>query len=174
MGYTMTTLYQLTEEMQALDELLANAENPDSPEIFDAIQRALALQDERERKVDAYCSLIAELTARGAARKAEAERLYLNAQRQENAVKSLKFRLLESFKTLGIKKLETDKFTVSVCANGGLVPLELAPNLDPATLPEEFQHVMISPDTGAIRAALATTELSFAKLGERGQHVRIK
>ncbi len=170
----MTTLYQLTEEMQALDELLASAENPDSPEIFEAIQRALALQDERERKVDAYCSLIAELTARGAARKAEAERLYLNAQRQETAAKSLKFRLLESFKTLGIRKLETDKFTVSVCANGGLVPLELAPNLDPATLPEDFQRVTVTPDTEAIRAALETGPLDFAKLGERGSHVRIK
>lgn len=169
----MTSLYQLTNEMAELDELLASAD-PNSPEVLALIQRALALQDEREHKVDAYCSLIAELTARGAARKAEAERLYLNAQRQENAAKSLKYRLLESFKTLGIKKLETDKFTVSVCANGGLVPLELAPNLDPATLPKNFQRVTVTPDTEAIRAALATTELSFAKLGERGQHVRIK
>jgi hypothetical protein len=171
----MTTLYKLTQEMQALDELLATCEDPNAPEIFDAIQRALALQDERERKVDAYCSLIAEINARGAARKAEAERLYLSAQVSENAVKRLKNSLLESFKTLGIKKLETERFTVTVANNGGVLPLELAPNLDPRELPEPFKKIIVAPDNEKIRAALeAKQELPFAKLGERGQHVRIK
>jgi len=165
----MTTLYQLTEEMQALDELLANAENPDSPEIFEAIQRALALQDERERKVDAYCSLIAELTARGAARKAEAERLAENARVQFAAVDRLKKSLLDSFNTLGIKKLETERFTVAVQKNGGVLPLEIT-----GDVPATFNRVIVSPDADKIRAALETTELPFAKLSERGSHVRIK
>ena len=170
----MTTLYQLTEEMQALDELLTNAENPDSPEIFDAIQRALALQDERERKVDAYCCLIAEITARAVARKAEAERLYLSAQTSENAVKRLKTSLLESFAVLGIRKLETEKFTVTVAKNGGLVPLEMQAGLDASSLPKEFQRIVVSVDSEKVRAALETGTLDFAKLGERGSHVRIK
>lgn len=167
-------LYELTQEMIELDTLLATAEDPDDPEIFEAIQRALALHDERERKVDAYCCLIAEISARAAARKAEAQRLAENASRSEATVKRLKTRLLDAFNAMGIGKLETERFTVSVAKNGGLVPLELDPTLDPSTLPEEFQRVTISPDTDAIRAALATTTLPFAKLGERGQHVRIK
>jgi hypothetical protein len=170
----MPSLYELTQEMKELDDLLERAENPDDPAIFDAIQRALALHDERERKVDAYCSLIAELSARAAVRKAEADRLAENARRQESKVKALKLRLLESFNTLGIGKLETERFTVSVAKNGGLVPLEMDPTLDPATLPEKFQKITVSADNQAIRVALEAGPLEFAKLGERGQHVRIK
>lgn len=167
-------LYELTQEMVELDTLLAQAEDPDSPEVFDAIQRALALHDERERKVDAYCCLIAEISARAAARKAEADRLNASATASANAVKRLKTRLLEAFNAMGIGKLETERFTVSVAKNGGLVPLEIDPDVDPAALPEEYQKVTISVDNEKVRAALATTELPFAKLGERGQHVRIK
>ena len=166
-------LYELTQEMVELDTLLATADDPDSPEIFDAIQRALALHDERERKVDAYCCLIAEISARAAARKAEASRLAENARLAENNVKRLKTRLLEAFNAMGIGKLETERFTVSVAKNGGLVPL-LVDDVDPATLPTEFQKITVSVDNEKVREALATTELPFAKLGERGQHVRIK
>lgn len=166
-------LYELTQEMVELDNLLSQAEDPDSPEIFDAIQRALALHDEREAKVDAYCCLIAEIGARAAARKAEAARLAENARAAEGHVKRLKTRLLESFNAMGIGKLETERFTVSVARNGGLVPLEIN-DVDPATLPAEYQRVTISVDNEKVRAALANAPLPFAKLGERGQHVRIK
>lgn len=170
----MTTLYKLTLEMEELDELLATCEDPNAPVIFDAIQRALALQDERERKVDAYCSLIAEITARMAARKAEAERLYMSAKVSENAVVRLKTALLESFKILGIKKLETERFTVTVAGNGGMLPLIVDPLLNPETLPKELQRVTITADNEKIRAALEIAPLPFAKLGERGTHLRIK
>lgn len=165
-------LYQLTQEMIELDVLLESAEDPDDPAVFDAIQRALALQDERERKVDAYCCLIAEISARAVARKAEAKRLSENASRQENKVKALKRRLLESFEALGIGKLETERFTVSAVKNGGKVPLQIEPF---AEIPEEFQRITISPDNDKIRAALeAGDDLPFAQLGERGKHMRIK
>lgn len=166
-------LYGLTQEMIELDNLLASAEDPDDPAIFDAIQRALSLHDEREAKVDAYCCLIAEINARAEARKAEAARLAENARVSENTVKRLKLRLLESFNAMGIGKLETERFTVSIARNGGLVPLEMD-DVDPTTLPEQFQKVTVSVDNAAVREALKTTDLPFAKLGERGQHVRIK
>lgn len=169
----MASLYELTQEMKALDELLESAENPDDPAIFDAIQRALALQDEREIKVDNYCCLIAELNARAAVRKAEADRLAENARRQEAKVKALKLRLMESLNTLGIKKLETERFTVSVANNGGALPLIVDPDL--AEIPEPFQKITVSLDNEKVRAELAAgNELPFAKLGERGQHLRIK
>lgn len=170
----MTSLYQLTNDMKELDDLLADAD-PNDPGIEAAIQQALFLHDEREKKVDAYCSLIAEISARGAARKAEGQRLLKSAEVAENAVKRLKTRLLESFKTLDIKRLETERFTVSVANNGGVVPLILAPDLDPESLPAQFKKIITTPDNEAIRTSLeAKEELPFAKLGERGQHVRIK
>ena len=167
-------LYELTQEMIELDDLLASADDPDDPAIAEAIERALELHGARESKVDAYCALIAEINARAAARKAEAQRLADSARVAENNVKRLKARLLEAFNAMGIGKLETERFTVSVANNGGKAPLEIDPEIDPATLPKEYQRITISPDSDAIRAALATTKLPFAKLGERGQHVRIK
>lgn len=171
----MTSLYELTQEMKELDDLLAAADDPNDPLIFDAIQRALALQDERERKVDAYCCLIAELAARAAARKAEAQRLAESAAATEAKIKSLKGRLMDSMKTLDIKRIETDRFTVTVANNGGLVPLIVEEGIDPKTLPEPLQKIIVTVNNEAVRAELeAGKSLAFAKLGERGQHLRIK
>lgn len=171
----MTSLYELTQEMKQLDDLLAQAEDPNDPLIFEAIQRALALQDERERKVDAYCCLIAELAARAAVRKAEAQRLAESAASTESKIKNLKLRLMDSMKTLDIKRIETERFTVTVANNGGLVPLIVDDALDPSTLPPALQKVTVSLNNEAARAELeAGKTLAFAKLGERGQHLRIK
>lgn len=121
----MSTLYELSAELARLDDMLAAADDANAHEVQALLAMVLDLASQREKKIDSYCGLIAEIEARGAARKAEADRLYARAKVCENAVKALKQRMLEALDRAGIKKVETERFTVTVADNGGRQAMEL-------------------------------------------------
>ncbi len=169
----MTNLLQLSTEAAALDDLLASVENPDTPEVQALIARMLDLTAEREKKIDAYCGLIRELTLRADARKAEAERLSQRALQSEKLADTLKERLHLALKTMGIKKVETEHFTVSRVNNGGKIPLEV----NDADVPDAYTELqtVVKIDVARIRKELEEGKaLGFAKLGERGERLSIK
>ena len=85
-------------------------------------------------KIDNYCSLISEIEARSAARKAEADRLADLARVDENAAKALRDRLKFVFESRSLPTMQTDRFRVSIAKNGGKAPLDI--RVGPDELPE--------------------------------------
>jgi hypothetical protein len=170
-----STLLQITSEFQALDELLEEIGGDVSDPRVDAIvtEWLAELETQMEAKADAYAAYIRELELRAAARREESERLLKAAKTQENTAAWLKDRLKQAMTAARLKKIEGQRYTVSVAANGGKLPLILD---DTAPVPVQFlRHPPPVPDTEAIRSALeAGRELEFARLGERGTHLRIR
>lgn len=168
------TLYELTADMQALHDLLVELDgditNPSVAEAIDGWMNELG--NATDKKVDAYCSLIREIESRAAVRKAEMDRLAMRVRADENAVKGLKSRLKLAIELMGKPKIETDRFSVRVQANGGKPPLELPLNVE--DLPKKFIKFRPEADQDAIRAAIdAGEEIKGVKLLPRGTHLRI-
>jgi hypothetical protein len=174
----MSTLLQISDEMRTLDALVAEiaAEGGDITQVEDTITQWFnEIGSERDSKVDNYCALIREFELLAKARDEEVARLQKRVETDLNAANFLKARLKSFFEEQGIKKIETERFTVSIAKNGGAVPIEYSE--DPERLPAEFRKVVTQTkyDTEAIRSALeAGSELSFAKLGERSTRLSIK
>jgi Gp157 protein len=162
---------QIAEAFEVLED---QADVPDEVanqvlEYFDA------LMDERDRKADRYADFIAARSARAENLKAEAARLLALAQVEENKAKSAKtlLHLFMDFK--GMSKWETPLHKFSVCKNGGKIPLQIDANVDPEKVAGRFQKVVVTLDTDAVRSDLeAGLVIPFAKLGERGSHLRIR
>lgn len=173
----MSTLYQINQDISdlenQLEELDLNNASQDEHNAF--IDRWLCLEGELHSKLDNYGIYIRELEARAEIRKAEAKRLDELATIDENKVKALKAFLLYVFTTRDIKKLETKRFSFSRTKNGGKAPLILNELTPISKIPTEFQTVVIQISKETVRKALESgQELSFAKLGERGENIRIK
>ena len=168
------TLFDISEDMIALDELLfesgGDVTDPDVAAAIDAWQAEL--DHDLEGKVNGYVSLIREIECRVVGRQAELDRLTARVRADTNAAKSLKDRLKFVLEERGILKLDVPRGKVAVTKNGGKVPLELNEALVPSSWMRQPPPV---PDTELIRKCLATGDkLSFASLGERGTHLRIR
>jgi hypothetical protein len=123
-------------------------------------------------KIDNYAALIRSKMAEAKAAKTEEEFFKDRRKRAERAVDKLKDGLLYYMTMRGFDRQDTRRFTISRCDNGGVLPLEL--DVSPENLPEEFQRVTYHADQDSIREALEQgTDLTFARFGERGKHIRI-
>ena len=168
----MPTLLQMTDDMLALDDLIDECEGDmQDPRIQDAVGNWLAeLNENLEQKVDNYAAFIVELKARAEARKIESTRLANRSRTDSRAAVNLADRLKFALGELGIKKLETDRYKVSVAGNGGKQPLDVH-----GVVPDDFNKSIVSPDNEKIRAALdAGEELDFAILQDRGTRLSIR
>lgn len=170
-------LYQLTAEAAALNEALARVEDADDPqdEDYEAAVYEWLRSHEADvgAKVEAYWHVVAEDQAHAEVVRREEDRLRARRQAIERRTDRMKAALLAYLTASGQAKVKTPIVTVSVCNNGGRVPVEFDPD---AEVPDEF---MRQPppvvDNDAVRAALEAGEpLPFAKLGARGQHVRFR
>jgi Siphovirus Gp157 len=175
----MKTLLDISTDLLELQQTLESLEDAPEEQAAEVADWFAALEqtthEERDRKLDNYCALIAELEARAAARKVEAKRLSDRAKVDENKAKSLKSRLHEFFETHQLKTVETVRYRLSLVSNGGQLPIVLDESYSVAQMPEPFVQVSHSPNMDAIRQALQAGEvLEFARLGERGKSIRIK
>jgi len=171
----MPTLYEIADDLRMLEELLLDSGGEiTDPERERAVDTLFAeYLENRDDKIDAYCSLMREMEARRDARQDEANRLTELAARDDGAVRQMKGRLLWFLHDTGVSKVETARFRLSVVQNGGAVPVTIT--CAPEELPEQFRKITISPDNKALRQALEAGEaLPFAALVERGFHLRIK
>lgn len=166
----MATLYDLVEDFKLL--------NGDYEESTDAVVE-FYLNDLRDAnhaevqgKVANYIGLIRNFESDAEAIKVEVERLTHNKQVVENKAKRLKQRLLDFFLDVGWTTVSTPRGTVTVSNNGGAIPLVV--DLEDE-IPDDFAVVKRELDTKKVREFLASGgELEWAKLGERGKHLRIK
>jgi hypothetical protein len=170
----MPTIYEIADDLRALHDLLAETGGEVTPETEAALAAFEAeMLANTSEKLDRYCSLIAELDARSASRKAEAKRIGDLARTDERVADSLRERLRWFFETNGIGKQETARFRVSLVANGGKAPLILDCAVD--ELPAWAISNRPSVNSEAIREALERGDIvPFAHLGERGKRVSIR
>ena len=169
------TLYDITDDMRAFDDLLEQAGGDVTDEaVMSAIEAWMnELDTDLKNKVDGYAAYIQELLALADARKAEAKRLSESARSKENAAKALKERLMFAMQERNLKKIETDRFSVSWQVNGGKPALDVS--VPAEMLPSRFQSVTISPNNDAIRVALdAGEEVPGCMLMDRGTSLRIR
>lgn len=151
----MKTLLEISQDLLELQQTLDSLEDAPEDQAAEVAAWFAALEqtthEERDRKLDNYCALIAELEARAAARKAEAKRLSDRAKVDENRAKSLKSRLHEFFETHQLKTVETVRYRLSLVSNGGQVPIVLDETFAVTQLPEAYVQVSHSPNMEAIR-----------------------
>jgi hypothetical protein len=173
----MSSLYQLTEEVVALDALLAEVGGDVStPEGQTLEAWAEQFQWQMSDKVDAYGALYKNLEADAKAIADEVKRLTDRRRTLENRAARLLALAKFSMDRLHTRKLEGQRFTIVVQKAGGVAPVELLVER-PEDLPASFQRTTVSADNEAIREALEKKDPSLegkARLGERGEYVRIK
>lgn len=163
------TLYELKQDYLYL---LSLAEDPetDPTALMDTLE---GLTGEIEDKAEGYACVIRELEAETAKFKAESDRLATHALTLSNRVRAIKLSLLNAMDEMGIGKIQTEHFKVSIAKNGGKQPMYVDSNID--AIPEEYIVRKPEPDKEKIRQALdAGQELEFARLLERGTHLSIR
>tara|TARA_Y100001968_G_C19219090_1_gene648761 strand:- start:340 stop:834 length:495 start_codon:yes stop_codon:yes gene_type:complete len=163
-------LYQLTEEIKAISKLVEA--DTDESHLDHEIGKYLDnLKDALADKTEAYVMLIKDLKAKSAARSMEAARLRESAESIHRTAMGLQERLKQRLIECGETNVQTRLFTISVCENGGKLPLEIHED----DVPHVFKEAKWTPDTGRIRQILEKGEtLPFARLGKRKSHLRIK
>jgi len=174
---TKQTLLDISNDMIAFDELIANAEqNLDDPGVQEIMQAwAREVTDNLEYKVDNYAAYLSMLEARAEVRKTEAKRLAERARIDEANADRLKNHLKTVLELNGIRKLETARYSLTVAANGGKQGVEIG--VAPEALPKDLQVVTVSvkANTDMIRGKLMAGEaVEGCRLIERGTNLRIK
>lgn len=174
----MPTLYDLTADVIALDELLDERGGDISdPEIAATLEAfALEVEANRAAKLDGCVSYIRHLEMEASAARAEADQWTAKAKSRETRIASFKGWLKTLLERSGQTKCKTlAGRTVSVQANGGKLPVVYtADDIDPATIPDSLCRIRREIDRSAVAAALEAGEtLAFAALGPRGTHLRI-
>jgi hypothetical protein len=175
----MRTLFKISEDLTVLAELLTDVDGDVSlEEQADALEIWFdELGEERDAKIDNYCALIAEITARADARAAEIKRLSALVATDRVAADRLKNRLQEFLAVQDIQKLKTDRYNLTVAKNGGKSPLTVPDEWrsEPATAPEQYHRRVVQLDVDAIRTDLESgRDVPGCRIEERGTHLRIK
>jgi len=122
----LSTVFTMSNLEEQLHNLL------DSGEAFDPADLAL-LDQMMVEKAEGYVSVIRNLEAMSAARKAEADRLRDRAKQAETAADWLKARLLTHLQVTGRTRLETTRFTLTVRQNPASVQI-----VDEAAIPADY------------------------------------
>lgn len=169
----MSTLFELSNQIEALSEILAEIEDEEVQETI--LREFLKTSDNLKTKLDGYCSLIQEIETRAEVRKAEAKRLSDRAAIDSNLAKRLKAMLMKYLQENDIKKVETNRYQISRAKNGGKLPLVINEDIPVTSIDKRFQKVSIDYDREAIRQAIENGEyIDFAYLELRQESVRIK
>ena len=165
------TLYELNVQMQ---EILDMAESGEFDE--ELISNTLeGVEGEIEIKLDSYGVIIIELQADIEKIDQEIKRLTSKKKTIANSINYLKNMVMQTMGTLNTRKVKGDKFTWTIAKNGGKAPLIIDEDMPAISLPEEYQLWDVKPNKDVIRQDLeAGKELPYARLGERGESLRLK
>lgn len=162
----MSRLYELKENWKQVSDMLYE-EEIDEQCILDTLE---SIEGEIEDKADSYAIIIKELLADSEACKQEKLRLEARQKSFENRAKLLKTKLEEVMKETGKTDFKTSLFNFKIQKNGGLEPLWTTEDL--RLIPWDF--LKKEPDNTKIRELLQTQQVSWAKLEERGESLRIR
>ncbi len=165
----MSSLYELNAAYSQLMERLYDEELPEDAIIdtLDSIEGAI------EDKADGYGKVIRMIEADIDGIKLEESRLYARRKSLERKKELLKGNLFDAMKTVGLAKIKTALFTVSISKNGGKRRVELDVPIE--ALPAKFQKVTIEANNEALRELLADREsCEYCHLAEQGESLRIR
>lgn len=166
------TLFDMTAEFRKLLDVLDELDGEPTPEVLADLE---CIEGDIRNKADGYCSLIRHYESLFTVNANEASRLAKRAEEFGRKARWLKQRLHDALTRLGLSKLSTATNTVSVCTNGGVIPLNIT--VAPQDLPPEYrrEEVIVRANNDAIRADLeAGVHVVGCGLGERGTHLRLK
>lgn len=162
----MAKLYELVADLQSFIE---ENEGLEDEQIYkDTLE---GLQGEIDDKIEQWNRAIKNQEAERDALKSEYQRLYERYKAQDAQVSRMKDTLLMYLKAMG--KKEGGKVLIAkIVKNGGAVPVEIL--CQPEELPKQFRKITVEADKTAIRDALVSgKKLKFAKLLERGEHIKV-
>ena len=158
------TLYEISNDLKAFIDAYEAGEIPEDAytDTLNAIELAF------EEKAENIAKAIRNIDSDVSALKTEIKRLQELQQQRENHVKNLKNYLYEQMKAIGKTKFSTPLFNFTICKNGGALPIEIV-----GDVPAEYCDLV--PNNTLIRDAIKEgKDIEFAKLLERGEHLRIK
>ena len=164
----MPTLYELTDDIKFVLQL-ADSENADESltEALDNLQGAF------QKKAENIAVLVQELLALSVSRTTEAKRMQDRANVALNSAKRAKEYLRENMESCGMQSLETERFRITRCKNGGKSPLDLIDDQVPTDY--RVEKTVSTVDTERIRKELESgSVLKFARFSDRGEHLKIK
>ena len=165
------TLYELNVQMQTILEM-AEDDELDPQLIADTLE---GLEGEVEDKLDSYGIVMNELYMDIEKITVEIKRLTDAKKRISNNIDRMKEAVKASMDLMGKKKVQGNHFTWQIQKNGGKAPLIIDESMPAICLPEEYQLWDVKPDKEVIRQDLeAGKELPYARLGERGESLRLK
>lgn len=173
----MKPLFAITSEFQALDAILDECQgditDPRAEEAITAWVREL--ESDESAKMDGYVAYINKLTMEAEFASLMAAQYSAASRVRTSRIEWLKSRMVEHMVKTGRKSIETDSgYTVSVQTNGGNVPLILEP-FDISKIDPAFTMTKVELDKEKVREWLRDgLSLPFARLGERGKHLRIR
>lgn len=164
----MSSLYELTTEYQALLDL----GDSDDPEDIEAFKNTLeSINYELDLKADDYAAVILQLNSKTDMITKEIERLTKIKTAITNNVDRMKQILQWSMEQTGRTEIKTPLHTFKIQKNGGKAPMLI----NEPEVPDSFKKVILEIDRQKIRDALEDgQEFTWAKLAERGSHLRIK
>ena len=160
------TIYNLTNDHLYLLSLLEDPES-DPDVIRDTLEASLGnIEAEAENLIVVTKEIESDIDKFDK----EIDRLTKQKKYMENSVSRVKNAVMDAMQAIGLPKLKTEHFKLSVAKNGGLRPLKLT-----GDVPDTFQILEPKPDMKRIREELEKgTELDFAHLEERGSHLNIR
>src|SRR6266487_394639 len=143
----LTTLYALSDQYNTILDLLEAAEDPEgTPDLELELDR---IAGSFIHKAGSIAGLVAHLEGLAIVRKAEANRLRQRADVCEARAERLRDYLCRNMEAIGQKRIETDKFTISVRS---YPHVEVS---DPAQVPSDYHRVKLIDDVDK-KAILAT------------------
>lgn len=167
----MPSLYELNTDYARLMDRLYDDEL-DEQAIIDTLD---SIESVIEDKADGYCRIIRQFESDAAGMKAEEARIAKRRKVVENRIELLKGNLFNAMKTVGIPKIKTDLFTVSIQKNGGKRSLILDCGVD--KLPPEMQKVTIEANSDALREYLNVSgeeSCEYCHLAPQTESLRIR
>lgn len=166
----MKNLYELTQDMLDLQDIVDSGEVIDTQLLDDTLADTTADFDE---KIINYAKVIKNLSAAEDAIKAEIERLTARKKNIDKNITNMKTAMLNAMQAVKREKIKGDLFTVSVRANGGKLPVIV--DVDTADLPDDLVKIEEKPDLDALAKFIEKNpETQFAHFGERGVSLSIK
>lgn len=176
------TLFEIGAELQALDALLEElGGDVSNPEVGAAIDLWYAsLTADEGQSLENWVGYVRQLEMEAAVAREEAERFLAKARSRESRITWLTAAMKAHLERTGRTKATTAAGrTIAVQKNGGKPPLAwtgpAGGMVTPDDVPDEFCKVRREIDVDKVRAALETgTQLPFAKIEERGTHLRIR
>lgn len=164
-----------------IEDMLEASEGEITPEIEAMLDAELKTEEEISHKLDSYAYLMAGIGKEVELLNERMKALKAKRDGKQRTIDAMKERLRIFLTGRGIRKIEGDYFTIALQRNGGVRPLIIEDGTKAEGVPSQFQCITTTIDTSAVRAFLEgqgedgnDQALGWAKLGERGESVRIR